>query len=144
VCRNAQLFTPLITESESFLQNEAKSYQVMEVLVDEGLLQVNIPLNKSYSVDVEDTAYTSTDQWTNLTWVIDNITCQAAKQHRNNYACISSNSVCVNINGTNWGTLGYRCRCNPGYRGNPYVANGCEGTLIPSSLVMIGMLTVLY
>ncbi|KAJ3706474.1 hypothetical protein LUZ61_010179 [Rhynchospora tenuis] len=125
-CKNEQLFIPHIVESENFWSPEAKNYQVMDVLVDEGLLQVKMPLNKSYSLAVEDNTYTSTGQWANLSWVISNITCRAAIQNRNHYACVSGNSSCLYINDAKWGPRGYRCKCNPGYEGNPYVAHGCN------------------
>ncbi|KAJ1702051.1 hypothetical protein LUZ63_001830 [Rhynchospora breviuscula] len=124
-CRNAQLFISHIVENEPFWPPDAKNYQVMDVLVDEGLLKVKMPINKSYSVEVEDYTYTSTGQWANLSWVISNITCRAAIQDRNNYACVSGNSFCLNITAPAWGTLGYRCKCSQGYQGNPYVINGC-------------------
>ncbi|KAJ4812109.1 Wall-associated kinase family protein [Rhynchospora pubera] len=125
-CRDAQLFIPHVDESKSFWSDdEAKNYQVIDVLVDEGLLQVKMALNKSYSLAVEDNTYTSTGQWANLSWVISNISCRAAIQDRNNYACVSGNSFCLNITAPAWGTLGYRCKCSQGYQGNPYVINGC-------------------
>ncbi|KAJ4812107.1 Wall-associated kinase family protein [Rhynchospora pubera] len=123
-CKNAQLFIPHIVESESFWSDDAKNYQVTDILVDEGLLQVKLPPNKSYSLAVEDYTYNSTAQWANLSWAISSMTCQAA-QNRSNYACVSNNSACHDFNDTASGTFGYRCKCNSGYQGNPYVVDGC-------------------
>ncbi|WMV44993.1 hypothetical protein MTR67_038378 [Solanum verrucosum] len=56
-----------------------------------------------------------------LDWTIGNLTCVEAKK-RKNYACLV-NSQCVDSH-TDIG--GYRCKCNPGYEGNPYISPGCQ------------------
>lgn len=61
-----------------------------------------------------------------LNWAIGNVSCDEAKrtsEGSNNFAC-KANSVCVNSNTT---SSGYLCRCLPGYDGNPYHPNGCQG-----------------
>ncbi|XP_047061551.1 wall-associated receptor kinase 5-like [Lolium rigidum] len=57
-------------------------------------------------------------------WAIrDANSCDVAKQNKTGtYACLSSNSMCVDsIN-----DLGYMCNCTHGYEGNPYLPGGCK------------------
>ncbi|CAI9788015.1 unnamed protein product [Fraxinus pennsylvanica] len=53
-------------------------------------------------------------------WTVGNTSCSNAKQ-KNDCRC-GPNSNCYD----NDGDWGYRCICNPGYQGNPYLPKGCE------------------
>ncbi|XP_051131274.1 wall-associated receptor kinase 2-like [Andrographis paniculata] len=55
-----------------------------------------------------------------LDWAIGNVTC-AQVQNSSGYAC-KANSQCVD---SDTGLYGYRCSCNKGYEGNPYLDPGC-------------------
>ncbi|KAF2291303.1 hypothetical protein GH714_022383 [Hevea brasiliensis] len=56
-----------------------------------------------------------------LDWSIRNKTCEEARKNITAYAC-KDNSVCRNSDNP----PGYRCYCLPGYKGNPYLSNGCQ------------------
>ncbi|VAI92175.1 unnamed protein product [Triticum turgidum subsp. durum] len=62
-----------------------------------------------------------------LQLVIANLTCEEAPRNKSTYACVSLNSKCLHVNST---AIGYRCKCDDGYAGNPYVIgpDSCQGT----------------
>ncbi|KAM3258106.1 hypothetical protein ACQJBY_050071 [Aegilops geniculata] len=58
-----------------------------------------------------------------LNWRIEASNCEQAKKNTTTYACVSSNSICVDSTTMK---QGYRCNCSNGYKGNPYITNGCQ------------------
>ncbi|KAG5582307.1 hypothetical protein H5410_052934, partial [Solanum commersonii] len=56
-----------------------------------------------------------------LDWAIGSLTCAQALK-REDYAC-RENSHCID---SDTGLGGYRCSCNTGYHGNPYLNQGCQ------------------
>ncbi|XP_047979116.1 wall-associated receptor kinase 2-like [Salvia hispanica] len=73
-----------------------------------------------------------------LDWAIGNATCDQAAAAAD-YAC-KANSACVDST-TSLG--GYRCRCDSGYEGNPYLDPGCIGAGL-SFLAVIIVATLIY
>ncbi|RLN13584.1 putative wall-associated receptor kinase-like 16 [Panicum miliaceum] len=58
-----------------------------------------------------------------LNWVVGNQTCDVASKKSDSYACLSTNSKCINSSSGS----GYLCNCTKGYQGNPYLPDGCQG-----------------
>ncbi|KAL5201501.1 hypothetical protein ABZP36_035855 [Zizania latifolia] len=56
-----------------------------------------------------------------LDWLVTEDTCEKAKSNTTSYACVSTNSTCVDDP-----SVGYRCKCDNGFKGNPYIKYGCQ------------------
>jgi hypothetical protein len=67
-----------------------------------------------------------------LDWAIrDAPSCAVARRDPGTYACRSARSVCLESSNS----PGYVCNCTDGYRGNPYVIDGCAGLLLWLGLI---------
>nr|TKW03816.1 hypothetical protein SEVIR_7G068645v2 [Setaria viridis] len=61
-----------------------------------------------------------------LSWnIVDQPNCASAKENNATFACVGNNSRCID-DVEDFGYIGYSCKCNSGYVGNPYILSGCS------------------
>ncbi|KAJ9567829.1 hypothetical protein OSB04_003795 [Centaurea solstitialis] len=63
-----------------------------------------------------------------LQWSVGETSCRIAQMNKTTFLC-KENSVCQDASKRffNQSSEGYNCKCAQGYRGNPYLPNGCRG-----------------
>uniref|UniRef100_A0A0E0KMC7 Protein kinase domain-containing protein n=1 Tax=Oryza punctata TaxID=4537 RepID=A0A0E0KMC7_ORYPU len=112
------------TSNKTLIGIPPAQYQVINISLDDGLLFVNKPSNLGDIITTPTVANDSHDFdfsgsqgiWR---WAVTNETCHTARTEAS-YACVSSNSLCVDI------STGYHCKCRLGFEGNAYIEDGCQ------------------
>ncbi|KAL0326550.1 UNVERIFIED_CONTAM: Wall-associated receptor kinase [Sesamum angustifolium] len=65
-------------------------------------------------------------------WAVGNTSCDKATESLDEYVC-GHNTHCVDY----YPVQGYRCECNNGYGGNPYLPQSCQGTGLGVGLLIL-------
>ncbi|KAJ1274423.1 hypothetical protein BS78_05G060400 [Paspalum vaginatum] len=100
---------------------EWQGSDVIDLNVNEGTVNYTQLINAVYAFTGGRNLFVMYDSVSSQQWVAANLTCVEAKQNASGYACVSSNSSCVEVN-----SVGYRCKCSNGFEGNPYIQSGCQ------------------
>ncbi|XP_047080367.1 wall-associated receptor kinase 4-like [Lolium rigidum] len=110
--------------------------QVTNISINEGLIKYN----SIYTMEIADSEgpelYVQSGESASMQWAVANLTCSEAQQNTSGYACVSTNSICIPVQTTDFTYIGYRCKCSNGFQGNPYVTNACKDVdecLLPNS-----------
>uniref|UniRef100_A0A0D9W3E9 Protein kinase domain-containing protein n=1 Tax=Leersia perrieri TaxID=77586 RepID=A0A0D9W3E9_9ORYZ len=137
-CFARKLFRLNCTNATSSSLQFDDENQVTYINISEGV--VGIKYTSSYEqrlfkiyVPKQPDLYVGSGESSSVQWAVANLTCQEAQQNKSGYACVSVNSSCLSVNSMD-GYIGYRCKCLPGFEGNPYVQNGCQGIIIGLSV----------
>uniref|UniRef100_A0A0E0DC48 Protein kinase domain-containing protein n=1 Tax=Oryza meridionalis TaxID=40149 RepID=A0A0E0DC48_9ORYZ len=137
-CFARKLFQLNCTNASSSSLQFDDEHQVAYINISEGLVGIRYTswyeqLEFKVYVPKQPDLYVGSGESSSVKWAVANLTCLEAKQNYSGYACVSINSTCLGVNSTD-GYIGYRCQCLPGFQGNPYVQNGCEGIIIGLSV----------
>ncbi|XP_047051905.1 wall-associated receptor kinase 5-like [Lolium rigidum] len=146
-CSANERFLLNCTSGNLTLSVSIAQYHVTDVSVEDGTLTVSNMVSGSNAKEVmliqtDNTGY----EWDEealmedrfdfsmeydivIKWAVANLTCQTAMQKDTGYACRSSHSYCLNVtHGEIF--MGYRCKCSPGFQGNPYIKDNCTGLIL--------------
>ena len=114
----------------TFLWNQ---YVVSDLNIGKGVLVASVDSSME-ARDLSGLFYSASVVTEDFHWAVSSLSCQQAQQDIIAYACVSANSTCLDVNyidnvlGVDT-YIGYRCKCVDGFDGNPYIPNGCQGSL---------------
>ncbi|VAI52905.1 unnamed protein product [Triticum turgidum subsp. durum] len=102
---------------------------VKHVSITEGLVNVKYSLSDRYDLSLQAPQdlgfYVDSGGVLPQQLAVANLTCHEAQENRTSYACVSLNSTRLGLNSERE-YVGYRCKCVPGFDGNPYIPDGCK------------------
>ncbi|VAH70089.1 unnamed protein product [Triticum turgidum subsp. durum] len=123
-----------MTSSAALLMLMQEEQQVIDINVNEGTFNVTVASDGHVSQSDLDWAQQAQQaQQIHISaygyilfykWVAAHLSCVEAQHNRSGYACVSTNSKCVEVRDKVM--TSYRCRCFDGFQGNPYIQNGCQ------------------
>ncbi|CAO2169829.1 unnamed protein product [Urochloa humidicola] len=137
-CSARKLFQLNCSDPAHSILQYTDSIRVIFINVNEGLVGVKMDQDSSllsmFIMSLKLTSFSEEpDLFVNplespasVRWAVANLTCQEAQQNTSGYACVSINSTCISVLSSSEGYVGYRCKCLPGFEGNPYVQDGCQ------------------
>jgi hypothetical protein len=103
----------------NMLNNASSGKEIIIAQISERGLYIDGPVEDRFDFSMEYDIV--------IRWAISNLTCQQALQNYSNYACQSVHSDCLHVkHGEIF--MGYRCEGSAGFKGNPYIRDGCTGT----------------
>ena len=115
------------TSSAVFLLDDL---ELIGINIDEGTINATIAdqqLAYPTSASGQNSLFSAYVFFLSIKWVAANLSCAEAQKNRSGYACVSTNSKCVEVSAERV-YAGYRCKCLDGFQGNPYIQSGCRGT----------------
>ncbi|TVU50669.1 hypothetical protein EJB05_02048, partial [Eragrostis curvula] len=108
-------------------ENYIDSFNVTHININKGLIGISRTSEQGGGLQSSRWHKVSSSENVDYySWVIANLTCEQASHDKSRFACIDTQSDCVNVNLTDNYIIGYRCQCNTGFHGNPYLPNGCK------------------
>ncbi|KAG2576449.1 putative wall-associated receptor kinase-like 11 [Panicum virgatum] len=113
-------------ETSPSLQFDA-GHQVTHIDIDEGIVGITYTPRQIFIVEApkQSGMYIGSMVSSSVQWVFANLTCEEARKNSSAYGCVDHYSACLGVTSAD-GNIGYRCKCAPGFEGNPYIPHGCR------------------